>query len=233
MKKLDKTNLIRLIALIVLLAVSTAAAVFFIPFVKSLLTEEGRQLLQNQIHSLGALGWVAFLLLQILQVIVAVIPGEPVEIVAGIFFGTFGGTGLCLLGMLIGSVAVFYLVRAVGKPLVFAFVSEEKFEKLKLLQDENKLETLIFILFLVPGTPKDALTYFVPLTKIAPLKFFILTTIARIPSVLSSTIVGQNLGNGNWLFAAGIFLLTAVVGLLGIFLNDKIQKAYQNRRKRL
>lgn len=233
MKKLDKTNLIRLIALIVLLTVSTVAAVFFIPFVKNLLTEEGRQLLQNQIHLLGALGWVAFLLLQILQVVVAVIPGEPVEIVAGVFFGTFGGTGLCLLGMLIGSVAVFYLVRAVGKPLVFAFVSEEKFEKLKLLQDENKLETLIFILFLIPGTPKDALTYFVPLTKIAPLKFFILTTLARIPSVLSSTIVGQNLGNGNWLFATGIFLLTAVVGLLGIFLNDKIQKAYQNRCKRL
>ena len=229
MKKLDKKNTIRLIAVIVFIAVSILVTFLLIPYIKHLTTEAGREAMKARIDAKGAWGWLAFLLVQILQVIIAIIPGEPIEIVGGMLFGSFGGFALCILGLLIGSIGVFYLVRAVGRPLVLAFVSEEKFEQLKILHNQKRLETLIFILFLIPGTPKDALTYCVPLTNIRPRKFLVLSTIARIPSVISSTIVGGNIGRGNWLFAASVFAATALVGLLGIAFNDKLMKSLKSR----
>ena len=137
-------------------------------------------------------------------------------------FGAAGGFFLCLFGILLGTVCVFYLVKFIGKPLVNVFVSEDKFKKFKILNDETKLEALVFILFLIPGTPKDVLTYMVPLTKIPPLRFFIIATFARMPSVIGSTVVGGNLGKGDWFWAAAIFIGAAAIGLTGIFMHQKI-----------
>jgi len=75
---------------------------------------------------------------------------------------------LCLTGALIGTVIVYYLVRKFGKPLVFKFFPEEKFNAVKILNDDKKLTFTIFLLFLIPGTPKDFLTYIAGLTKINP-----------------------------------------------------------------
>lgn len=236
MKKLDKKNTIRLIAVIIFLLVAAGVTVLCVPMVKSLTTDEGRIAFQNKVAEFGPLGWLLFLILQILQVVIAIIPGEPVEIIGGVLFGTFGGMFLCLLGLFIGTVIVYYLVKAVGKPLVYAFVSEEKIDSLKFLQNTQKLETLIFVLFLIPGTPKDTLTYFVPLTKVKPWKFFLLSTLARIPSVVSSTLAGENIGSGNWLLTIIIFAATAAIGLVGIYYNEKlmnkVKSKHENRKEK-
>ena len=232
MKKLDKKNIIRLIAVIIFLAVSITATILLIPFVKGLTTEAGRLAIKEKADAFGPLGWVLFLGLQLLQVIVAFIPGEPIEILSGVLFGAFGGMFLCLIGIMLGTIAVYYLVKAVGKPLVFAFVPEEKFEHFKIFQDEKKLEVLIFILFLIPGTPKDTLTYIVPLTKVKPLKFFLLSTLARIPSVIGSTIIGRSIGNGNWFLAVWVFVIAAAIGLVGIFFNDKLIYSIKEKHKK-
>lgn len=89
---------------------------------------------------------------------------------------------------------------------------------------------MIFLLFLVPGTPKDTLTYLVPLTPILPWKFFVLSALARIPSVISSTFLGSSLGSGNWVLTVAIFLLTAVIGLLGIYFNDRFMKKFKKKK---
>lgn len=232
MKKLDKKNIIRLIAVIIFLAVSITATILLIPFIKWLTTEAGRLAIKQKADLFGPLGWVLFLGLQLLQVIVAFIPGEPIEILSGVLFGAFGGMFLCLIGIMLGTIAVYYLVKAVGKPLVFAFVPEEKFEHFKIFQDEKKLEILIFILFLIPGTPKDTLTYIVPLTKVKPLKFFLLSTLARIPSVIGSTIIGRSIGNGNWFLAVWVFVIAAAIGLVGIFFNDKLIDSIKEKHKK-
>lgn len=230
MKKLSKTNIIRLVAVIVFLAITVVATIFLIPFIKNMLSEQGRIAIQAQVEAAGPWGWLLFLALQILQVIVALIPGEPVEIVGGVLFGTFGGLALCMLGLIIGTVLVYYLVKVVGTPLVFAFVDEKKFHELKFLQNERRLTALIFLLFLVPGTPKDTLTYLVPLTPILPWKFFVLSALARIPSVISSTFLGSSLGSGNWVLTVAIFLLTAVIGLVGIYFNDRFMKKFKKKK---
>ena len=100
------------------------------------------------------------------------------------------------------------------------------------MNDEKKLETVIFILYLIPGTPKDVLSYIVPLTDIKPLNFFILLTLARIPSIISSTFAGANLAEGNWFMTIMIFLITAIIGLIGIYFNESFIKKIKIKNKK-
>lgn len=69
--------------------------------------------------------------------------------------------------------------------------------KLLFLKKEKNLELIIFIIFFIPGTPKDLLTYIAPFTRIKLKTFLLLTTFARIPSVITSTIGGNALSNQN------------------------------------
>ena len=169
------------------------------------------------VDSGGLMSRVWFLGMQLLQVFVAIIPGEPMEIGAGYAFGAVEGTLLCLAGTTIGSMAVYFFVRRFGVRAVEIFFSKEKIESLRFLRDTRRRNTLVFLLMLIPGTPKDLLSYFVPLTGMGPWTWFWITTVARIPSIVTSTIGGSALGVQNYVFAGvalGVTLLISGVGLL-------------------
>lgn len=176
------------------------------------------------VEGYGFWGWFVVLGLQILQVVVAFIPGEVVELGSGFVFGTFKGTVLCLVGVTIGSVLIFLLTKKLGLRITALFVSPKKLQNYKFLADENKLSILVFILFMIPGTPKDLLTYIVGLTKMKLSEFLIISLIARLPSVVSSTWGGSAVGDGNYLKAIIIFAVTAVVSLIGLKIYSVIIK---------
>lgn len=176
---------------------------------------------QERIDSFGAWGWLVALGIQILQVIVALVPGEVVEVGCGLAFGTWGGLFICLLGSAIGSATVFLLVRKFGVKLVEVFVSREKINSLKFLNNERKLKSIIFLVFFTIGTPKDLLTYFAGLTNIKLYEFLIISTVARIPSVLTSILVGDTLSEGNFVTSILIFGASAVLGLMGVVAYNK------------
>jgi uncharacterized membrane protein YdjX (TVP38/TMEM64 family) len=197
------------------------------PWIMSLMQEEGREALKDRVSQMGFGGWLLLLGIQILQIIVAVLPGEPVEVIAGYLFGTWGGLFTCLLGILIGTVLVFLLVKVFKEKFITLFVSREKLESFRFLKNEARLESVTFILFLIPGTPKDVLTYAVALTRINPVRFFIIATLARIPSVITSTWAGASIMNENWALTIAIFAATAAIGLLGIWLNKRYTRRVQ------
>ncbi len=220
---------VKYIGIIIFLVVMIGITIFLIPVIKMLPTEEGRTKLKGIVESYGAFGPLMFILLQVVQVVIAIIPGEPIEIIGGMLFGGFYGYLLCMAGVLLGTVFIYYLVKWIGQPMVSAFVNSEKLSKYKIFNDEKRLETLVFILFFIPGTPKDALTYLIPLTRIKPSKYFVYATIARTPSIISSTYVGTNIGKGNWKASIVIFLITALVGFIGIKYNDKIISRFRRK----
>ena len=113
----------------------------------------------------GIWGRLAFIGMVILQIIVAIIPGEPLEIGAGYAFGAVEGTILCLTGAVLGGAIVVLLVRRYGIKLVEVFFPKEKIMSLRFMQDSRRLELLVFIVFMIPGTPKDLLCYAVGLTN--------------------------------------------------------------------
>ena len=170
--------------------------------------------------------WGKFIIIGIsaFQIIVAVIPGEPIEIASGYAFGWFWGAVFCLIGILLGQMIVFLFAKKFGMDFVEIFVSKEKLKKMTFLKDNEKIYMSIFFIFLIPGTPKDVLSYVAGITPIKLVPFLLISGVARIPSVISSTIGGSYLGTKNYTMAASIFIVTLLISGILFFIYKRYEK---------
>ena len=221
------------IGIIIFLVVTLAITLISVPYIRQLSNPETRQKFIQWITSLGIRGWLIVLGIQVLQIIVAFIPGGPIEILAGILYGGFGGLLTCLCGSVLASFCAFSLAKKFGTPLIARLFNKNDIEKFSFLQDSRKLETIVFILFLIPGTPKDMLTYLAGTSPIKTSRFLIIATFARIPAVILSTFIGSSARHGEWKTAVLIFVITAVIGLLGILYKDKLIDACRQLGKKI
>ena len=191
---------------------------------------EEPELFRNWVDGHGLWGRLLFLGMVIFQVFFAIIPGEPLEIGAGYAFGAIEGTLLCLAGTTIGGILVFLLVRKIGVRLVEVFFPIEKIRSLWLLRTSKRRNFLTFLLFFLPGTPKDLLCYFVGLTDMKLSTWIWITSIARIPSIITSTIGGDALGEERYTLAIVAFAITAAVSVVGILIYQKIIKPRRKKK---
>lgn len=222
----DKHKKIIGILSFVLIAVFTFLLFRFIGLPMIRFIEEPDQY-QNWIKGKGILAQLSFVAMVFFQVVVAVIPGEPLEICAGYTFGVLEGTLLCMIGIFLGSAVIFMLVRSLGIKLVEVFFPIEKIRSLSFLKDSRKRNYLTFILMFIPGTPKDLLSYFAGLTNMTIWQWLIISTIARIPSIVTSTIGGSALASENYKYAIIVFLVTGAISLIGIRLFNRIQEHHK------
>ena len=167
------------------------------------------------VDSSGLWGRALFVGMVILQVVVALIPGEPLEIGAGYAFGALEGTILSMVGIVLGSALVFQFVRRFGVRLVEVFFPRERILEARFLKNTKRLNLLTFLVFLIPGTPKDLLSYFIPLTGMRLRTWLVITGAARVPSVLTSTVFGNALGMQQYWFAGIVFLAAAALSAAG------------------
>lgn len=132
---------------------------------------------------------------------------------------------IIFLGAFISSCAIFFAVRKFGRGFLYSFVSKEKIEKLensKMFSNPRKVYTILFILFFIPGTPKDLFVYLAGLLPIKPVKFLLISTFARFPSIISSTIAGSSLVVGNWAVIIITYAITfAFAGIIAYFFNKR------------
>ena len=174
------------------------------------------------VDSSGFVSRVIFVGMVVFQLIIALIPGEPVEMGAGYAFGAVEGTILCIIGCVIGSALVFLFVRRFGVKLVEVFFPREKIRSLRFLQDSRRLNLLTFIVFFIPGTPKDLLSYFIGLTDMKLGTWLFITAVARIPSIVTSTVTGDALGLKDYQFALIAFGVTLALSLAGILVYRRL-----------
>lgn len=231
--KIPRADKVKFAGLMVFFVLVCLIGVASFPYFKDIASEEGRLALAADIQGAGPFGVLIMFGLQLLQIIVAVIPGEVVQLVAGVLYGTIGGSLIIILGALVSSIIVFYLVRKLGAPFVQAMISEKQMKKLGFLYDAKKLNTVVFVLFLIPGMPKDVLTYIIPLTKVKPADFFVLSTIGRIPGIVASTYAGASFISGNYVQMIVVFVIAGGLGLLGIIFKDRIMRFFEERINRL
>ena len=215
-KKISKIVILLILsALVIFLAVR-----YFAPLCRVLGTEQGRQELAAFIERAGIFAPLVFILLMAFQIVIAFIPGGPLEITGGFLFGGWFGTFLTMTGAVLGTLTVYALVRKFGSPLVHFFISEEKMKTFSVLEDEDKLEFWVFILFLIPGIPKDMLTYIVPLTKIQGRRFLLLSALARYPALTASVLMGDGLSEGRY----GLCIAIACISAVAVFAGFQIKK---------
>ena len=177
------------------------------------------------------LGLIAMVAICALQVVVALVPGELVEIAAGYAFGPIVGTLVCLVGIGIGSSVSILLARRFGRRLVESLYPREKIDSLPILNNPSKRNALTFLLFLIPGTPKDLFTYVIGLTEMSIPLYLLLTMFARIPSVVTSTFGGDAIGDNKFVFAAIVFGITAIISGIGYIVYNLIQKKLNTKKR--
>ncbi len=174
-------------------------------------------LFRDWVDAKGFWGIIAFMGMVIFQVFMAVIPGGPFEICAGYAFGIWRGTLFCDIATTIASVLVFLFVRKFGLKFVELFFDKEKIESVKFLKSSRKSESIIFLLFLIPGTPKDLLSYLVGLTDMKLSHWIFITFVGRLPAIFLSALSGSAIGTAQYeiaIIAMVVIIILYIIGLL-------------------
>lgn len=207
---------------ILFLSLIMGVTIILLPYFQRLSEPAYQAEIQRWVNKRGIVGLFVVLGVQVLQVIIAFIPGEPVEVLSGALYGTVGGLVICLTGCILASTIIFTLTKKFGKRLLHLLFNEDKIQNWRWLHESQKNDMVIFILFFIPGTPKDMLTYIVGMTEMSVGKFISISTLARIPSVLSSTMIGATMRKGEWETSLIVFFITGIVGILGIGFKNKM-----------
>ncbi len=211
--KNKKIKIFRASILIVILLIMIFMTIKILPIFKNISTEEGRTQFKNNIENTGIKGVIMIIGLMFAQIFFPILPGEPVELLAGMCFGTWGGLLVLYCGIFVITLLIYLLVRKFGREFICTFVSEDKISKIensKMWNNPNKIRMLLFFAFFIPGLPKDIFVYIGGLLPINPIEFLLISTFARFPSIISSTIAGSNILYGNW----SVILITYTVTFL-------------------
>lgn len=222
----DKHKKCVAIVAILVFVLFCAAVGYFIGVPMVQLAEDPAQF-RALVDGYGVWGKLIFVGMVVLQVVVAFIPGEPIELAAGYAFGFFEGSLLTLIGFLIGSWLVFVLVRKFGVKLVEVFFPPEKITAFSFLKNPKKTKTIAFLLMLIPGTPKDFLSYFAGLTQLAMKQWLLIVAVGRLPSLITSTATGAAAGKQNYILSAVMLGITLILTLAGIIYYRSICKQQQ------
>lgn len=215
-----KKRILMILFIAIVLAVIIFGCIKLLPFVFSLQDESNRIAFENYINNLGFWGILLVLTIQILQVFIAFIPGEIIELLAGLLYGTWGGLFICLVGNFIGSLLIYLIVKTFASKYMIKL--KEKLSTYSFLNNKKKVALYLFIIYLIPGIPKDIITYLVPFLPINFYIFILVTSIARIPSIISSTYSSNSFLNNNYTMAIIIVIIFAILAIVGFIFKDKI-----------
>jgi len=168
------------------------------------------------LNSLGPLSFLGFILLQVVQVVASPIPGEATGLLGGFLYGPFGGLCLSTIGLTIGSYFAFVLGRFFGRPFIERFVDPSLMKRFNYLL-HHKGGFLIFLLFLIPGFPKDYLCYFLGLGSLSTFEFIVIGGTGRLFGTMFLSVGGTFLRNHQYksfFFLAGIAIVFVLITML-------------------
>ncbi|MBR6458915.1 MAG: TVP38/TMEM64 family protein [Actinomycetaceae bacterium] len=228
-RTMERGTIFKFIGLLAFIAILTVIMVLLWPSIKDLFNEGGTDRLVARLKSAGPLGVLALLGIQFLQIVVALIPGEVVQLAAGLMYGPWLGALIILLGCVLSSFVVYQLVHKLGAPFVRSMVSEKYMERFERFEKSGKLDIIVFVLFLIPGMPKDIFTYIVPLTSMKVKRFLTLTTIARIPGVLASTYMAHGFSKGDIVGPIAVMCVVALLAVIGFVFRERIMNFFDRK----
>jgi uncharacterized membrane protein YdjX (TVP38/TMEM64 family) len=179
--------------------------------------------LQDWIRGWGPGAPFVFMGVQALQVIVFALPGEIVQIAGGYLFGGWMGILLSVTGILVGSTAAFFVSRLLGRPFVAAVISPEKLEKMERMLASRSAQVIFFLLFLIPGIPKDILCYVAGVSPLSYPFFILVSTLGRLPGIIGSSVIGRAAAMRRWGLLAIVSTAALLLFGLGVLLRPRIQ----------
>lgn len=165
---------------------------------------------------------VAYLILQVLQLVICVIPGQAVQLAGGYMFNIWLGILLTMLGCAAGTFIAFYISRILGRDAMYLIFSEKKLDSYIDKLNSKRAYLLLFIIYLIPGIPKDLFAYAIGVSNMRFVPFFWISMVGRSPAMICSLVVGGMLKSGSYTEALILSLIVLVLTCIGIWKRDKI-----------
>lgn len=185
-----------------------------------------REKVKSFLDSLGPLSFLGFIFLQTLQVVAAPVPGEVTGFIGGYFYGPFLGIFLSTIGLTLGSWLAFSLAKVFGKPFVDKFVKKETLDKYDYLL-HHKGAFLVFLLFLIPGFPKDILCYIIGLGHLTTKEFLVISTVGRFGGTVLLTLGGAYIRHHQYYRFSILFGIAIVVVFLSMVYKEKLERVFR------
>lgn len=160
---------------------------------------------------------IAFLLiigLQVIQVVVCILPGQPIQFAASYMFGVGVGFLLSVIGAVIGTTISFCLAKVLGSEAMHLFFGEEKLKEYQRRLNSGKGLLIAFLIYLIPGVPKDLVSYAAGISEMRFRPFLLAATIGRSPAMLGSLLIGHFFGKQNY---NAMIMVTAIIVFLLLF----------------
>ncbi|MCB2290198.1 TVP38/TMEM64 family protein [Clostridium sp. CS001] len=187
--------------------------------------------LKEVILSYGNFSILVFIFMQVLQVVVFFIPGEFIQIAGGYIFGTFIGGLISLIGITLGSTIAYFISNRYGKPIVENLILNKKIRLFKKILNAGSKNVVVFMFYLIPGIPKDALAYICGVSNISFMNFLIYSTLGRVPGIFISSFFGQKIYARDFTSLIIIGITMVLVSIIGILKGDTIIKAIVKKKK--
>jgi len=214
------TGLIGTLVLLVWLVMTDAPLIKFI-----VQLYRDKYFLRDTVASWGWMAPVVFILIQALQVVISPIPGEITGPVGGALFGTTWGVIYSTIGLTVGTLICFWVGRRWGEPLVRPWLSEHHWNRMNfILEAEGAI--LCFILYLIPGFPKDIISYLFGISPMPFWVFAVISTIARLPGTWISSYFGAHVGEQQYLYAIAFIAAVTAVCLPVWYYRNRIIKRF-------
>lgn len=227
-REMTRGDIFKFGGLIAFFALMVIVVILIWPYIHEVFEPGGLSRVIDDVRNAGPLGFLILLAMQFMQIVVAFIPGEVVQMAAGMMYGPWLGAAVILLGCIISSAFVFAVVHRQGAPFVRDMVPTKYLDKFNAFEESGKLSIVVFILFLIPAMPKDTFTYLVPLTNMRMRDFLVLSNVGRIPGIVISTYAANGLVDGNITQSIIIFAVVAVIAIVAIVFRDKIMNLFHH-----
>ncbi len=170
----------------------------------------------------GLIAPIAFMAVQFVQVVIFIIPGDIVQIAGGYLFGIGGGILFSIIGITLGSAFNFYLARIFGIPFLRYLFKEEQLAKFERITHSPRAQIAFFLLFVIPGIPKDILCYVAGLSPLKFVAFLLISATGRLPGIIGSAGMGNAAASKEWVVAIVIFAVAVVLFIAGLRYRERI-----------
>lgn len=170
---------------------------------------------------------------QLLQIIICIIPGQELQFAAGYMYGFWLGYAFSLIGAALGTIVTYYLARLLGHDAMHMIFGEEKMNSIVEQIRGKKGIIIIFLIYLIPGVPKDLCNYAAGLSEIRLDRFLIVSLIGRSPGMMGSLLIGNQLVNGQYTSAIVIGIVAVVLCVLGLIFRKKVMELFDRFYEKL
>src|SRR3990167_1891728 len=190
-----------------------------------------KKFLKETVRSWGWMATIVLVVIQALKVIISPIPGEITGPVGGALFGTWLGLLYSTIGLTVGTVFCFWIGRVWGEPLVRPFLSERHWNRMNFIL-EAEVSILCFILYLIPGFPKDIISYLFGLSPMPFWVFAVVSTVGRLPGTLISSYFGAHVAEQQYIYAIPFMAIVLALCLPVYYYRERLVRRFHKRRPR-